>query len=680
MIPSSRVADMPVQVILPEWVNVSQQEDIPLANFGGSLDYTKITNVPLPASLPTWSSTLFQSSVSLSDFGGNIDATRVNNITISYNDLLDKPVLLQGEQGPPGESIVGPPGPPGVDSTVPGPRGPPGADGSGSWSTLDKPDWLDLNLISFSNIGPYMLPPVETNFDLVVQNSVTPNTNATYNLGQKDLRYLNVWSENVACSNIDFHENGNFIGVFDGSYNSLRGKPDSVSQPEYYETLTFLPDKSLTLTAQRTGVISGLNLEATGPQISWIRADRLVCTEMSCLNGPISQVGTPELSHQAANKSYVDTRFLDYTPTDQLDLRFESIYTKKSDLQTTDLRLLTLLRNMSQTTVPDPFAFLDYYVTFLLRQKLVSPFTQTVCYHFDPVASWSFEPPLTYLDTIVSFPVEVLPPFGGDWTIGVMSLPDLQARGFTIRRDHHLDTIERRRAAVEQFTDRQWKYFSFGPSPYHVYPDPPLPPSQPPTISDVIVAPLWNTIIVGYTVSDDVEIQSVYAELLNSDSYEQIEMQQSDDVPNGAVSYSALFNFQDVTPGNSYIVKMSAIDTNDNITSQEEYVSIVDTTAPVINQFLVYSFVVGTINVGVDVSDDSGRVVAIAYLYWKEEPNDELDSWGIELTNGQGNVSFTDLDPGKTYLVELLVRDAAWNSRYDSRERVPDGSGFTIVV
>jgi hypothetical protein len=261
-----------------------------------------------------------------------------------------------------------------------------------------------------------------------------------------------------------------------------------------------------------------------------------------------------------------------------------------------------------------------------------------------------------------------------------MSLPDLQARGFTIRRDHHLDTIERRRADVEQFTDRQWKYFSLGPSEYHVYPDPPPPPSQPPTISDAIVVPLWNTIIVGYTVSDDVEIQSIYIELLNSNTYELIEMQQADDVPDDAVSYEAVFNFLDVTPGNSDIVKMSAVDMNDNITSQEEYVDIVDTTAPVINPFLVYSSEVGTINVGVDVSDDSDRVVAIAYLCWKEEPNDELDSWGIELTNGQGSVSFTGLALGKTYIFELLVRDASWNSRYDSRERVPDGSGFTIVV
>jgi hypothetical protein len=117
--------------------------------------------------------------------------------------------------------------------------------------------------------------------------------------------------------------------------------------------------------------------------------------------------------------------------------------------------MLTLLRNISQARVPSPFVFLEYSVTFLLLQNLVFPFTQTASYHFDPVASWSFEPPLTYLDTIVSSPIGILQPYIGDWTIGVMSLPDLQARGFTILRDHHLDTIERRRAAVGQFTDRR---------------------------------------------------------------------------------------------------------------------------------------------------------------------------------------------------------------------------------
>ena len=119
--------------------------------------------------------------------------------------------------------------------------------------------------------------------------------------------------------------------------------------------------------------------------------------------------------------------------------------------------MLTLLRNMSQTTVPDPFAFLEYKVTFLLRQNLVFPLTQTCCYHFDPIASWSFEPPLIYLDTIISYQIGIVPPYIRDWTIGVMSLDDLLSRGFTIRLDHHLVTIDRRRTAVDQFTDRVWK-------------------------------------------------------------------------------------------------------------------------------------------------------------------------------------------------------------------------------
>ncbi len=91
-----------------------------------------------------------------------------------------------------------------------------------------------------------MLPLVETNFDLVVQNSATPSVNASYNLGQNNLRYLNVWSDLVACSNVAFHENGNFIGAFNGLYDSLRDKP-SFSQPVYFEArLSFFQDKSLT--------------------------------------------------------------------------------------------------------------------------------------------------------------------------------------------------------------------------------------------------------------------------------------------------------------------------------------------------------------------------------------------------------------------------------------------------
>jgi len=132
--------------------------------------------------------------------------------------------------------------------------------------------------------------------------------------------------------------------------------------------------------------------------------------------------------------------------------QFEALYAKKSDLLTTDL---TLLRNISQSSIPYPFAFLNYNVTFLLRETLVLLFNKTIVYHFDPVASFSFEPVLLYLDTVISS--LVLPEIITTWTIGVMSLPDLQARGFKIQRGQPLDTIERRRAAGNPFTDPQWK-------------------------------------------------------------------------------------------------------------------------------------------------------------------------------------------------------------------------------
>ncbi len=154
-----------------------------------------------------------------------------------------------------------------------------------------------------------------------------------------------------------------------------------------------------------------MTLETSGPQLSYFRADRSVCNVMSLANGLIKNLGTPDLNHWVANKSYVDTRFLDYTPTWLMDTKFDSLYARKSDLQTTDQRMLTLLRNISASTIPDPFAFLDYSVIFLPRQSLVFPFTQTICYHFDPVASFSFEPALIYLDTIIISQLGILPPY-----------------------------------------------------------------------------------------------------------------------------------------------------------------------------------------------------------------------------------------------------------------------------
>ena len=71
-----------------------------------------------------------------------------------------------------------------------------------------------------------MQPPgLETSYETVVQISVTLGANGVWSLGQKDLRYLNVWCYNLACSNQVFQDNGIVVGSFSDSYNDLRDKP-----------------------------------------------------------------------------------------------------------------------------------------------------------------------------------------------------------------------------------------------------------------------------------------------------------------------------------------------------------------------------------------------------------------------------------------------------------------------
>ena len=70
-----------------------------------------------------------------------------------------------------------------------------------------------------------MLPPAEINYDIVVQNSVTPSVDMAYNLSLKDLRYLNVHAEYVTCTEIGFQSGGNFIGSFPGAITSSGTSP-----------------------------------------------------------------------------------------------------------------------------------------------------------------------------------------------------------------------------------------------------------------------------------------------------------------------------------------------------------------------------------------------------------------------------------------------------------------------
>ncbi len=65
-------------------------------------------------------------------------------------------------------------------------------------------------------------------------------------------------------------------------------------------------------------------------------------------------------------------------------------------------------------------------------------------------------------------------------------------------------------------------------------------------------------------------------------------------------------------------------------------------------------------------------------LYWIFNEDNELEYYYVELVNGVGNATFTDLDPRRTYIVELLVQDNPWNSRIESREGYSNGMGVVV--
>ena len=253
-----------------------------------------------------------------------------------------------------------------------------------------------------------------------------------------------------------------------------------------------------------------------------------------------------------------------------------------------------------------------------------------------------------------------------------MSIGDLLARGFTIQRGHQLDTIVRRREVVDAFSDRQWKYFSMGPPDYYEWPTPPAPPSQPPVITDFTAMPLFTSIVCSYTAEDDVGLRTASCAVLNL-NYEVVQQKLDLAVP------TAVFTFDDLTAGQDYYVKMYVVDTSENVTTREEYVSIVDFSPPTVNLFTTTSHTPGHITVDVNVTDNSGGdVFCSTSLYWIFDLDTELDYYYIELIDNVGSVTFTDLDPQKTYIIDLLVRDNAYNARIVRLEGYPNGMGVVI--
>jgi hypothetical protein len=84
----------------------------------------------------------------------------------------------------------------------------------GTWSTLaENPEWTAK--MSYSNIEPLMYPATSTNLAVVVSDSITPMFTRTYNIGQDQLRWKHIFSDNVVCETIWFSQPGSYTTGID---------------------------------------------------------------------------------------------------------------------------------------------------------------------------------------------------------------------------------------------------------------------------------------------------------------------------------------------------------------------------------------------------------------------------------------------------------------------------------
>jgi hypothetical protein len=125
---------------------------------------------------------------------------------------------------------------------------------------------------------------------------------------------------------------------------------------------------------------------------------------------------------------------------------------------------------------------------------------------------------------------------------------------------------------------------------------------------------VFTSIVCSYTAEDDVGLRAAFYDLLTQ-KYELVERKLD-----LAVS-TAVFAFDNLTAGQDNYVKMYVVDTIENVTTREEYVSIVDFTPPTVNLFTTTSHTPGHITADVNVTDDSGAEVffpprSTGFLTW----------------------------------------------------------------
>ncbi len=80
----------------------------------------------------------------------------------------------------------------------------------------------------------------------------------------------------------------------------------------------------------------------------------------------------------------------------------------------------------------------------------------------------------------------------------------------------------------------------------------------------------------------------------------------------------------------------------------------------------------------VDVHVDIYVKFCSVYLYWLMDLSSILKYFKFDLINNVGMVEFWNLDPARTYIVELYVEDKSSKSKVTRREGYPNGMGEVV--
>jgi hypothetical protein len=99
-------------------------------------------------------------------------------------------------------------------------------------------------------------------------------------------------------------------------------------------------------------------------------------------------------------------------------------------------------------------------------------------------------------------------------------------------------------------------------------------------------------------------------------------------------------------------------------------------TQPVVHLFTTKSTISGRIRV--DVAVDSFVNFCSCSIYWIFDPDNMLQYYQVDLIDGVGMVEFSNLDPTRTYEVDLYARDKTSTTRRFRLEGYPNGMGVVV--